>query len=361
MKLFKRLPQAILAATFLAATSASAGVIYETVKNWGPDDELGNKNYWNNQTTLDAAKLVKKGNVYSLAVWFDRTTPLWPGHPAFEWVNFRTPKGVLRVDKDHSWLFPAEEVNKVNFSWTSGLFMGTEHTGTHMDTFSHIMAGPNDAIYNGFSSNQYHGDFGWHKAGAETIPPFFVRAIMIDIAAEKGHRAGTWNMPKCNKGYLPGCEFRPGGQLPDSYAITPADTQNFLRKHNLTINKGDVVVFRTGRIGEWYEDAKMGFAGKMKYGRPEAGPNLATARWLVQQGVSAIGADNVAVEVFPTGVPGDPHPVHIYTLIDNGVHILENLWLEDLSRDGVYEFLFSAAPIRMKGATGSMWHPAAVN
>jgi hypothetical protein len=52
--------------------------------------------------------------------------------------------------------------------------------------------------------------------------------------------------------------------------------------------------------------------------------------------------------------------VHIYTLIDNGVHILENLWLEDLSRDGVYEFLFTGGTLKMQGATGSMWQPMAV-
>jgi len=344
----------------LLSTSAFAGVIYETVFPQGADDELGHKNFWNNETALNGAKLVTKGNVYSLAVWFDRSTPLWPGHPSFEWVNFRTPKGVLRVDKDQSWLFPAEEVNKANWSWTSGLFLGTEHTGTHMDAFPHISAGPKDAIYNGYEGERYHGDFGWKKAGVETVQPFFVRGVMIDIAAEKGFKAGTWNNAKCAKGYLPGCEFTQGGQLPDSYAITVQDVQSFLQKHNLKLNKGDVVVFRTGRIGEWYEDAKRP-DGKARYGRPEAGPNLETARWLVQQGVSAIGADNVAVEVFPTGVPGDPHPVHIYTLVDNGVHILENLWLEDLSRDGVYEFLFTGAPVRIKGATGSMWHPAAVN
>jgi kynurenine formamidase len=350
-----------LMALALVATSASAGVIYETAFPQGAGDEMGHKNFWNNQTALDAVKLVKKGNVYSLAAWFDRNTPLWPGHPPFEWVNFRTPHGVLRVDKDQSWLFPGNEKNKVNFSWTSGLFLGTEHTGTHMDAFSHIMAGPKNSIYNGFDDETYHGDFGWKKGGVETIPPFFVRAVLIDIASEKGFKPGTWNDAKCNYGYRPGCAFTQGGQLPDSTAITPEDVQAYLTKYNLKINKGDVVIFRTGRMGEWYDDGAMGAAGKAKYGRMEAGPNLATARMLVKMGVSAIGADNVAVEVFPTGTPGDPHPVHIYTLVDNGVHILENLWLEDVARDGVKEFLFSAAPVRIKGATGSMWHPAAVN
>lgn len=349
-----------LAAVVLVAAPAVAGVIYESVNNFGPDDERGAIGQYQTPTkAMEAARLVTKGNVYSLAVYFNRFTPLWGGHPPFEWVNFRTPKGVLQVNKDQSWLFPLAEKNEVNMSWTSGLFLGTEHTGTHVDGFAHIMAGPKNAIYNGFSDEKYHGDWGWLKSGIEKVPPFFTRGLLLDIAAMKGFKAGHWNKAECNRGYAPDCQYSAGGQLPDAYEITVKDVEDFLRAHNLEIRKGDVVLFRTGRIGEWYEDEKRP-DGKARYGRPEAGPGLDTARYLVKKGVIGIGADTVAVEVLPSRVPKDPHPVHIYTLIDNGVHILENLWLEDLSRDGVYEFLFAGGTLRMQGATGSMWHPMAV-
>jgi kynurenine formamidase len=290
------------AAVVLLVAPATAGVIYESVNNFGPDDEVGAMVWQTPDKVKDAVKLVTRGDIYSLAVYFNRFTPLWPGHPPFEWVNFRTPKGVLRVQKDQSWLFPASEKNEVNMSWTSGLFLGTEHTGTHVDGFAHIMAGPKNAIYNGFEDEKYHGDWGWLKAGMETVPPFFTRGIMIDVAAMKGHKAGTWNKPGCNRGYAPGCQFTPGGQLPDGYLITVKDTEDFLKAHNLEIRKGDVVVFRTGRIGEWYEDEKRP-DGKARYGRPEAGPDLETARYLVKKGIIAVGADNVAVEVQPSHTP----------------------------------------------------------
>jgi len=359
MELFKRLPLAVLAASLTVGT-AYAGVVYESVNNFGDGDELGAMHYQTADTVKKAAGLVKEGKLYSLGVWVNRFTPLWPGHPPFEWVNFRTPHGVLKVNKDQSWLFPAEEKNKVNFAWTSGLMLGTEHTGTHVDAFAHIMAGPKSQIYGGYEDDKAHGDWGWLHGGIETMPPIFTRGIMIDIAAAKGKKAGTWNKPECNLGYLAGCEFTAGGQLDDGGIITVKDIEDFLKAHNLELRKGDVVVFRTGRIGEWYEDAKRP-DGKARYGRPEAGPDIDAARYLVKKGVIAVGADNVAVENQPSTVPGDPHPVHIYLLVDNGVHILENLWLEDLSRDGVYEFLFAGGTTKIQGATGSMWGPMAVH
>ena len=39
---------------------------------------------------------------------------------------------------------------------------------------------------------------------------------------------------------------------------------------------------------------------------------------------------------------------------------MESLYLEELARDGVYEFLFVALPVKIRGATGSMIDPIAV-
>ena len=52
--------------------------------------------------------------------------------------------------------------------------------------------------------------------------------------------------------------------------------------------------------------------------------------------------------------------VHVYLLAERGVCLLELLWLEDLARDRVYEFAFIAAPIKMRGATGSPIRPLAL-
>jgi kynurenine formamidase len=52
--------------------------------------------------------------------------------------------------------------------------------------------------------------------------------------------------------------------------------------------------------------------------------------------------------------------VHTLLLIEKGIYIMESLYLEELARDGVYEFLFVALPIKIRGATGSMIDPIAV-
>ena len=39
--------------------------------------------------------------------------------------------------------------------------------------------------------------------------------------------------------------------------------------------------------------------------------------------------------------------------------LLEAVWLEDLARDQVYEFLFIASPLKLRGATASPIRPLA--
>ena len=52
--------------------------------------------------------------------------------------------------------------------------------------------------------------------------------------------------------------------------------------------------------------------------------------------------------------------MHTLLLIEKGIYIMESLYLEELARDGVCEFLFVALPIKIRGATGSMIDPIAV-
>ncbi len=52
--------------------------------------------------------------------------------------------------------------------------------------------------------------------------------------------------------------------------------------------------------------------------------------------------------------------MHQILLVDNGIHIMENLKTEELAKDKVYESLFVALPLPLKGGTGSPIHPVAV-
>jgi kynurenine formamidase len=73
-----------------------------------------------------------------------------------------------------------------------------------------------------------------------------------------------------------------------------------------------------------------------------------------------LGADNLGLESFPSKDPANFAPVHAYLLAERGVSFVEALWLEDLARDEIYEFVFIAAPLKMRGATGSPTRPLAI-
>jgi kynurenine formamidase len=53
-------------------------------------------------------------------------------------------------------------------------------------------------------------------------------------------------------------------------------------------------------------------------------------------------------------------PGHLILLVHHGIYIIENLNLEELSRDRRYEFTFIALPLKIQGATGSPVRPIAV-
>ena len=70
-----------------------------------------------------------------------------------------------------------------------------------------------------------------------------------------------------------------------------------------------------------------------------------------------VGSDQSALEV---AMPGTSFPVHQELIMKNGIFNHENLTLDELARDGAYEFLFVFAPLPLKGATGSPGRPLAV-
>ena len=91
-----------------------------------------------------------------------------------------------------------------------------------------------------------------------------------------------------------------------------------------------------------------------------SGIGLAAARLLCESGAMCIGTDTVAFEVIPAERADTFLPVHSYMFAEAGAQIIEILNLEGLSRDQVHEFAFIAAPIRLRGATGSPLRPVGI-
>ena len=51
---------------------------------------------------------------------------------------------------------------------------------------------------------------------------------------------------------------------------------------------------------------------------------------------------------------------HVHLLVKNGIYIIENLYLEQLSQEQCYEFTLVVTPLKLNGATGSPVRPLAL-
>ena len=284
---------------------------------WGPADEIGTLNMMTDSSRFDALKQVTGGKVYDLGV------ELFVGIPTC-CAPFGDP--TFQILMTHT---PARNEGNVLLSYSGdGVSMYT-HTGTHIDTLNHF--GLRGKIWNQVSADDALGVRGWTKSGADKYPPIVARGVLIDVAKHKNVQ-----------------------HLPTSYSITISDLQETLKQQGTTLRPGDVVLTRTGVMTLWPDEAKYRLAD-------QPGLSLEAAQWLVEaQKAMLVGADNFGVESFPSKDPDNFVPVHTYLQAERGVSLLEALWLEDLSKDKVYEFLFIASPLKLRGGTASPIRPLAI-
>ena len=87
---------------------------------------------------------------------------------------------------------------------------------------------------------------------------------------------------------------------------------------------------------------------------------MPAASWLIDQGITAIGADNMAVEVLPNPDKGLAMPVHQFCLAECGVYLIENLVLEEIAAARVYAACFILLATKFRGATGAPARPIAM-
>jgi kynurenine formamidase len=141
--------------------------------------------------------------------------------------------------------------------------------------------------------------------------------------------------------------------LPAGYRVTRNDLVGALDQQGVELRLGDVVLIRTGRM-KLYDDAAA-------YMDNPPGIVMAAARFLVEEsGAMIVGADNLSLEAFPSELETDYVPVHTYLLAEQGTPILELVFLEDLSRDKVYEFAFIGGPLKLRGADAAPIRPIAL-
>ena len=122
--------------------------------------------------------------------------------------------------------------------------------------------------------------------------------------------------------------------------------------------EGDVILLHTGR---WLRRAALGPWGRDDPGI--AGYHADVAYFLKERGIAFIGHD-MSTDVAPTGIDGhEGFPLHELALVSLGVGIFDNLDFSEAAevaqRLGRYEFLFTAAPLRIRLGMGSPINPIA--
>ena len=214
------------------------------------------------------------------------------------------------------------------------------HVGTHIDALCHI-AEKQDAngkpaadgeprLYAGAGETVAAADCvssaGQRHLSIEKMPPIVMRGLLVDVAAYKGLAT-----------------------LPPAYGIGADDIRGALARQGTSIEAETAVLVRTGSYHLLRD-------GDPVYRDAQTGLNLEAAQYLVEEGMTLVGADNMAVEAMP---PMD-HSVHRYLLVHSGITHIENLNLDELAAAGCYEFLLIIAPLKLTGATGSWVNPIAI-
>ena len=212
-----------------------------------------------------------------------------------------------------------------NSSAADSLALGS-HVGTHIDALCHSSRG--GKLFGGVeAASAQSSQQGFTAHSIDTVAPIVRRGVLLDVA---GHARVD--------------------ALPPDFEIAPEHLDQATRAQSVTIERGDVVLLRTG-WARYFRDP-----GKFISQVHGPGPGLAGAQWLSSRGIFAAGSDTVAFEK----VPDLAMPVHVHLLVERGIHIVECLNLEELAQAAVREFLFVALPLKLEGATGSPVRPIAV-
>jgi len=142
-------------------------------------------------------------------------------------------------------------------------------------------------------------------------------------------------------------------RLPPNTSISAADLEGCANAQVVRVNRGDVLLVRTGYGAHWNDESiYMTCAGVAKSG----------TLWAADHGVVAVGADNLAWDTIGERDPdtGSTLFAHVHLLQRSGIYIMENMNLEALSAAKAYVFAFIGIPLKLRGATGSPIRPLAL-
>lgn len=297
---------------------------------WGPDDELGAANYVTPDKIVSAARLVRQGKVFALALPLDANGPQTGSFGRVNPIHLMLQDGgdVVSGAQDH---LPA-----LRFT-DDAVFMPLQ-CGTQWDALAHIFH--DGKMYNGYGPEQVSSQGAKRNAITNLKDRAVGRGVLLDVARAKGK---PW--------------------LDMSEPIEASDLEDCCSRQGVEVHEGDFVLVRTGRLAYVRDQGSWGTDGEYT-GGSAPGLALSTADLICGWRVAAVATDTWGAELRPNETPDVFQPLHIVLLVNGGIWIGEMFDLEELAADcaddGVYEFMFVAPPLTITGAVGSPVTPQAI-
>lgn len=290
---------------------------------WGADDERGTLNFITPEVVKRAAGLVRRGQVFSLGLALGAEGPQIGQGGRVNPLHLMTA-----VDQRLPGAYPD------GFRYADDVMVLPLQCATQWDSLAHVHY--DGRLYNGFAAatttSAGAARCGIDKVGAGIVS----RGVLLDVARLKG-------VPR----------------LAPGTAISPADLEAAEQAQGVRVERGDVLLVRTGHLAVFTADGD-----RIGYMRTMPGLGIACAAWLHAREVAAVASDTNSVEVIPFEDPTTPLPLHLLALRDMGLPLGEMFVLDaladDCAADGVWEFLFTAPPLRVTGGIGSPLNPLAV-
>jgi kynurenine formamidase len=206
---------------------------------------------------------------------------------------------------------------------------------TQWDSLAHVFF--EGKMYNGFDATLVTSSGAAKNSIDKTKNKIVSRGVLLDVARYKGVPA-----------------------LAPGYAITVEDLEGTAAAQQVTVQRGDILLIRTGFMSRYLEK------GNWHYFDLDDSPGVSvhTAPWMHAREIAAVASDNYAVEVRPSELPPLRTPFHICAIPNMGLTLGEIFYLDELAADcatdGRYAFLLVAPPLPVTNAVGTPINPYAM-
>lgn len=307
-------------------------VLKDAPKNWGKwgsDDEVGSLNYLGPEQVIAAAALIQAGKVFTLQrlIGDPKGDPVWPG---------RTPATRTQIYDESTW----DGDNAPQFP--GGLHYADDKIdaflqgSTQYDALGHVWY--DGQLWNGYDSRTTVG--GLDRASVEPIAQRGVvgRAVLLDLA-----------------------RFRGKANLESAETFTHEDLLASAAKQGVELRKRDILLVRTNYLQLFFDLGDKFYEGFCEPGLVYS-PEL--VQWFADMEIPNLVTDTIANEVTMDPNNGVALVLHNALMRNLGVVFTEITDLEELATDcaadGVYEFFYAAAPLKVALGSGSPVNPVVI-